>query len=105
MPLLVWFSVARVVRVWRQFRGLPDTPSFYRRPLYRRSDILFSYLYVHGTRFYYKSPTSYNSGSPFDIHREQSVNVGWLDGHVSLADEGTLRRNFINDDTIFVSEL
>ena len=57
------------------------------------------------TRFYYKSPTSYNSGSPFDTHREQSVNVGWLDGHVSLADEGTLRRNFINDDTIFVSEL
>lgn len=63
------------------------------------------FSYVHGTRFYYKSPTSYNSGSPFDTHREQSVNVGWLDGHVSLADEGTLRRNFINDDTIFVSEL
>lgn len=62
------------------------------------------FSYVHGTRFYHTCPT-FNCGSPFDTHREQSVNVGWLDGHVSLADEGTLRRNFINDDTMFVSEL
>ncbi len=64
-----------------------------------------TFTYVHSRNMYYRCPTSYDCGSPFDTHREQSINVGWLDGHVSLADEGTLRRNFINQETVFTSEL
>ena len=59
--------------------------------------------YVHGVEFYDGKNTTWGA-VPFDTHREQAVNVGWLDGHVSLADEGELRRNFANTDIVFSSE-
>ena len=62
---------------------------------------------VHYSRMYYRTGSTYATGTPFDTHREQSINAGWLDGHVSLADKGELVRNFINDPTkyAFYSEL
>jgi prepilin-type N-terminal cleavage/methylation domain-containing protein/prepilin-type processing-associated H-X9-DG protein len=63
-----------------------------------------TFSYVHNIKMYYRCVT-YGS-SPFDTHRAQSINVGWLDGHVSLADRGDMLRNYVNDTrTGFVSEL
>ena len=46
------------------------------------------------------------SASPYDGHRPMSINVGWLDGHVSLADRGVMMRDYVNDNrTNFISEL
>lgn len=58
------------------------------------------YRYVHGSSLYNTINTW--GAVPFDIHRERAMNSGYLDGHVSLADEGELRRNFINGDYGFV---
>ena len=61
-----------------------------------------SFRYVHGSSLYNTINTW--GAVPFDIHRSQAMNVGWLDGHVSLADEGTLRTTFMNADIAWVSE-
>ena len=61
------------------------------------------FRYVHGIQFYNTINTW--GATPFDIHRERSVNVGYLDGHVSLADEGELRTNFRNYDWGFVPSM
>ena len=64
------------------------------------------FQYVHYVRMYFRAPTSYHCGTPFDAHREQAINVGWLDGHVSLADKGELLRNFVNASNFqFLSEV
>ena len=62
-----------------------------------------TFRYVHNGTLWYKIVTTWGA-PPFDVHRERSMNVGWLDGHVSLADEGELRRNYVNDTYGFVSE-
>ena len=59
------------------------------------------FTYVHYTRMYYRAPTSYHAGTPFDTHRAQSTNIGWLDGHASLADRKTMLDTFINDPAQF----
>lgn len=61
------------------------------------------FRYVHGTQFYNTINTW--GAVPFDIHRERAVNVGYLDGHVNLADEGELRTNFRNVDWGFVPSM
>ena len=61
------------------------------------------YRYVNGAQFWNTINTW--GGTPFDIHRERAVNVGYLDGHVSLADEGELRRNFRNVDWGFIPSM
>ncbi len=53
------------------------------------------YRYVHGRQLYNSINTW--GAIPFDAHREMAMNVGYLDGHVSLADEGELNRNFIGN--------
>ena len=60
------------------------------------------YRYRHRPALY----TTINTwgGVPFDVHRSQAMNTAYLDGHVALADEGELRRNFANKDIAFVSE-
>ena len=58
------------------------------------------YAYVHGMQLYNTINTW--GGVPFDVHREGTMNVAYLDGHVSLADEGELIRNFINADIQFL---
>ena len=64
------------------------------------------FQHVHFIRMYFRAPTSYHCGTPFDAHREQAINVGWLDGHVSLADKGELLRNFVNASNFqFLSEV
>ena len=59
--------------------------------------------YIHGVEFYDGKNTTWGA-VPFDTHREQAVNVAWLDGHVSFADEGELNRNFANTEIVFASE-
>ena len=62
-----------------------------------------NFRYAHTKMSLYNTLNTWG-GVPFDTHRSQAMNSGWLDGHVSCADEGELRRNFINADIFFVSE-
>ena len=59
--------------------------------------------YIHGVEFYDGKNSTWGA-VPFDTHREQAVNVAWLDGHVSFADEGDLKRDFANTEIMFASE-
>ena len=58
---------------------------------------------THGFALYWGSNLTWGA-IPYDIHREQAMNSAWLDGHVSLSDEGELREKFVNNEITFYSE-
>ncbi len=59
--------------------------------------------YIHGVELYDGKNTTWGA-VPYDTHRQLAMNSAWLDGHVSMADEGELRRKFANTDIMFASE-
>ena len=59
--------------------------------------------YIHGVELYDGNNSTWGA-VPFDTHRQQAMSSAWLDGHVTISDEGELRQKYLNRDIVFSSE-